>query len=540
MRKTLFLALAALMLGVPVAHATDYDPILDQVQQSAFNYMWNEANPANGLVKDRASGAYCSIASVGFALSSICVGIDHGWITRAQGAARVQTTLNTFWTLPQGPQTSGTIGYKGFFYHFIHLSDGLRDGTSELSDIDTALLLAGILDCQQYFNGPDPVEVNIRSLADQIYRRVDWTFFRNGTGGLMRSWRPNGGAGVFDTAIWTGYNEMMILYILAFGSPTFPIPGSDWAKYTSTYVYGTQFGQTYVQYGALFTHQYSHCWIDFRNKRDPYMQALVPPSDYFQNSRKATLAQQAYCIANPGLKSPGPPGSPDPAAYTATYWGLTAGDDPISGYAAHGAPGPGTNDNGTVQPTAVVCSLPFAADVCLPTIQNLYDNHPLLWGTYGFKDGLNKCRNPDWYDTDFLGIDQGPMVMMIENYRNASIWQRFMQNPYIQAGMTAAGFVSTVGVDDPPSFEQGVTLWSTPNPFSSRTALKYRLPQAGSVRLSVHDAAGREVARPVNEWQNAGDHVAHFDANGLPNGVYWYRLEIPGSKVVGGRGVLMR
>jgi hypothetical protein len=188
----------------------------------------------------------------------------------------------------------------------------------------------------------------------------------------------------------------------------------------------------------------------------------------------------------------------------------------------------------------VVSSVCFAPEICLPTIQNLYDNHPLLWGTYGFRDGLNKTLSPDWYDTDFLGIDQGPMVLMIENYRNASIWLRFMQSPYVQEGMSAAGFVATVGVSDPPSFAQGVALSTAPNPFSSRTTLSYRLPIASSVRLTVHDLAGREVARLVNEWQLSGEHVAHFDANGLPNGVYWYRLEIPGSGVVSGRGVLMR
>jgi hypothetical protein len=192
-----------------------------------------------------------------------------------------------------------------------------------------------------------------------------------------------------------------------------------------------------------------------------------------------------------------------------------------------------------VQPTAVVSSVPFAADICLPTIQNLYDNHPLLWGTYGFRDGMNKTLSPDWYDTDFLGIDQGPMVLMIENYRNASIWLRFMQNPYVQAGMTAAGFTNTVDVAPPPSFEQGVALSASPNPFAGRTTLRYRLPAAGDVRLTVHDLAGREVARLVDGWQESGEHRVRFDANGLSNGVYWYRLAIPGS-VVNGRGVLMR
>ena len=189
MRKTLLIAVTALLGLAPMAEATPPDQILDNLQQLGFNFFWNEVNTSNGLIRDRQTGNFCSIASVGFGLSSICIGIDHGWITRAQGATRVQTTLNTLWTLPQGTATTGTIGYKGFFYHFLNMSDGLRNGTSELSDIDTALLLAGVLDAKQYFNGADPTETSIRTLADQIYQRVDWTFFQNvSQNGLMIQW----------------------------------------------------------------------------------------------------------------------------------------------------------------------------------------------------------------------------------------------------------------------------------------------------------------------------------------------------------------
>jgi hypothetical protein len=548
MRKTLLVVMAVLALPV-AAFATPYDQILDQVQQTGFNYFWNEANPANGMIKDRSTpGSFCSIAAVGFGLTAICIGIDHGWITRAQGAARVQTTLNTFWTLPQGPASTGTIGYNGFFYHFLDMNTGLRLGTTELSDIDTALLLAGVLDCEQYFNsGSDPTEINIRSLADQIYRRVDWTFFRNASlKGLMIQWTPESG---FNTGVWKGYNEMMIMYILAMGSPTHPIPGGsagDWNTYISGYVYGTLYGQTYLQYGALFTHQYSHCWIDFRNKRDGFM--TFKASDYFTNSRKATLAQQAYCIANPGLKQAEPPSFPvnypDPAGYSATLWGLTAGDDPPPGdsYRAHGAPGPGTFDNGTIQPTAAVSSVCFASDICLPTIQNMYDNFPSLWGTYGFRDGFNLATNPDWYDTDYLGIDLGPEVIMIENYRNASIWLRFMQNPYVQAGMGPSGaqFVATVDVPSQPIASAArPEVWCGPNPFAAETAVHYAIPAAGTVRLTVHDVMGREVARLVDGWQPAGSRTVRFRGDGLANGVYWYRLSTPDG-VVENKGVLMK
>ena len=532
--RRILLVLATLCVSASAARATPIDQILDNMQQFGFNYFWNEANTTNGMIKDRMTGNYCSIAAVGFGLSSICIGIDHGWITRAQGATRVQTTLNTFWTLPQGTATTGTIGYKGFFYHFLHMSDGLRDGTTELSDIDTALLLAGILDCKQYFDGSDPTEVSIRALADQIYQRVDWSFFQNTSqNGLMIQWTPESG---FNTGVWKGYNEMMIMYLLAMGSPTHPVPSADWGTYTSGYVYGTLYGQTYVQYGALFTHQYSHCWIDFRNKRDTFMQTHGP-SDYFQNSRKATLAQQAYCIANPGPKGTG---FPDPAGYSATLWGLTAGDDPANGYAAHGAPGPGTFDNGTIGPTAVFGSLPFAADICLPTIQNIFDSYPSLWGTYGLKDAFNLSRSPDWYDNDFLGIDEGPIVMMIENYRTASVWSRFMQNADVLNGMNAAGFVSLVGVDEStPPQPAVVQLRSGPNPFRTQTQIGFEIARPGRVRLTVHDVTGREVARLLDGWLEAGHHSAIFRADHLGSGVYWYHLDT-GDIQTRSRGVLMR
>jgi len=323
------------------------------------------------------------------------------------------------------------------------------------------------------------------------------------------------------------------MYLLAIGSPTHPIPGTDWNTYTSGYVYGPQYGQTYVQYGALFTHQYSHCWVDFRNKRDAYMQ--TKGLDYYENSRRATLAQQAYCIANPGPKGTG---FPDPAGYSATLWGLTACDGP-TGYAAHGAPGPGTFDDGTIAPTAVLGSLPFAPEICLPTIQNIFDSYPALWGTYGLKDAFNLSRSPDWYDNDFLGIDQGPIVMMIENYRSGSVWTRFMQNPEITNGMTAAGFVSLVGVDPGPSATDRVQLRSGPNPFTTQTTIHFDLPRAGRVRLTVHDVTGREVARLLDGWADAGHHSATLRADHLASGVYWYHLDTEATRTEL-RGVLMR
>src|SRR5436309_1605438 len=278
----------------------------DSLMASGFRYFWYQANPANGLIRDRSTlSSPCSIAATGFGLTAICIGADRGYVTRADAAARVLTTLQTFWNGPQGPDSTGKIGYHGFFYHFLHMSDGLRqyEWNTELSSIDTALLLAGILDAKEFFNGADDTENQIRTLADQIYQRVDWPYLQRTTNwAMMHGWKPDrfGGVGTFLPYDWIGYSEAMILYILAAGSPTHPIanPSTAWAAWTSGYNWSTQYGQTYVVFPPLFGHQYSHCWIDFRYMQDLYMKNKG--ITYFENTRRATYAQQAYCIANPG------------------------------------------------------------------------------------------------------------------------------------------------------------------------------------------------------------------------------------------------
>jgi len=517
MRKLLLL-IAALGLAAPRARAETTDAVLDSLQFTAFQYFWNESNATTGLIRDRnQSGSPCSIASQGFGLSAICIGIDHGWVPRAQGAARVRTALQTYWTKPQGTATSGTIGYKGFFYHFLELSTGNRmpGWNPELSSIDTALLLAGILDAKQYFDGPDTNEVRIRAFADSIYRRVDWVFMKAADTGVRHGWNPNGGAGTFLSFKWIGYDEAMILYILALGSPTFPVPSSDWAVWTSGYNWQTQYGQSFVIFPPLFGHQYSHCWIDFRNQRDAYMTGRG--IDYFENSRRATLAQQAYCIANPLGRT----------GYGPTMWGITAGDGPPPiNYRARGAP-PAQDDDGTITPTAVIGSLPFAPEICLPTIQNWYDNYKApLWTPYGFRDGFNLTVG--WAGPDVIGIDQGPIIVMIENYRTGAVWNRFMRNPEIQTGLARAGFVRTVGVD-PTRDAAGLELSARPTPFTGRTSIDFTLARASQVRITVHDVTGREVARVIDGWRAAGRHAATFVADGLPSGVYWVELATHGA-----------
>lgn len=421
---------SAIVSATPVPFRSQ-DEFLEYVQHTAFDYFWYQANPSNGLVRDRSDPlSPCSIAAVGFGLSGIGIAIDRGWITRGQGAARALLTLRTLWELPQGPNLTGTAGYKGWFYHFLDLTSGTRAGTSELSSIDTALMLAGVLDAKQFFNHSNTNELTIQALANAIVNRVDWNWMANDSTSLSHGWRPESG---FITARWIGYNEGMLLYLLGMGAATNPLSADHWATWTSGYHWRTNYGQAFVHFPPLFGHQYSHCWIDFRHTADPYMRGKG--LTYFENSRRATLAQREYAIANPrGF-----------TGYSGELWGLTASDGPgiapYFAYVARGTPAP-LSDDGTIAPTAVGGSLPFAPEFALPTLRAMYDRfRTKLWTGYGFRDAFNLEAN--WWGPHVIGIDQGPILLMAENLRSGRVWQRFMRNPEIQRGLEAAGFTAT-------------------------------------------------------------------------------------------------
>lgn len=268
MRRKLFGSLIFLLLTIQAQAQITTDALLDTIQHTAFNFFWQQANPSNGLIKDRsANGAPCSIASVGFGLSAICIAVDHGWVSREAARDRVLTTLNTFANGPQGPGPTGYIGYWGLFYHFLDMTFATRSGNTELSTIDTGLLLAGIIDARQYFTGSDSIETLIRARADSIYYRMNWDQMRNLNPGIMMGWTPENG---FIRAQWVGYNEATIMYILALGTPTYPVDYYAWQAWTYGYQPGSYYGYSYIIFPPLFGHQYSHCWIDFRNINEPY------------------------------------------------------------------------------------------------------------------------------------------------------------------------------------------------------------------------------------------------------------------------------
>jgi len=422
---------------------------LDEVQKRHFLYFWELAHPNNFQVPDRyPTDNFSSIAATGFGLSTYLVGVERGWITRTEAADRVLKTLLFLKNLPQGPDATGVAGYRGWFYHFLNTQNALRYKTVELSSIDTGLLMAGVLSCMTYFDQDNQTDEDIRKAADYLFRRVEFDWFLNEQSRLSMGWFPERDG--FLAADWRGYNEAMILNIMALGSPTHPVPSRLWEKWCEPYFRAEFEGQDHVNFGPLFGHQYSHCWIDFRGIQDPYMKKAG--FDYFENSRRATLAQREYGIKNPQKYK----------GYGPNIWGLTAGDGPDAemthegkkifcpGYGARGVAIDYQEDDGTIAPTAAIASLPFAPEVCLPTLEAMWNRWPV--GKYGFFDGYNETfteinRSPKaqpgyqfWVDKDYLGIDQGPIVLMIENYRSNFLWDLMKRNPYIVQGLKRAGF----------------------------------------------------------------------------------------------------
>jgi hypothetical protein len=425
---------------------------LDTLQRRTFDFFWDLTNQQNGLTPDRwPTPSFSSIAAVGFALTAYPIGVERRYITRAQAAERTLATLRFFWQEPQGSAASDITGYKGFFYHFLDMQSGRRWQTVELSTIDTSLLLAGILFCQSYYDRADAMETEIRRLADSIYFRVDWKWAQARPPAVSMGWHPESG---FIAADWIGYNEAMILYVLALGSPT-AVDSSAWDAWVREYRWDTWYNQPHVGFGPLFGHQYSHVWIDFRGIKDAYMRGHG--IDYFENSRRATYAQRAYAVANPDRWK----------GYGENVWGLTASDGPLNGtveidgrrrqfhtYWARGASFTGITDDGTIAPTAAGGSVPFAPKIAIPallTMRETYGSH--LFSKYGFLDAFNPTLTAQvsvqhgrvdpvlgWVDLDYLGIDQGPILAMVENYRSELIWRVMRGNPHIIRGLVRAGF----------------------------------------------------------------------------------------------------
>ncbi len=430
--------------------------LFSDIERRTFQFFWDTTNETNGLTPDRfPSRPFASIASVGFALTAYPIGVENGWISRNQAVDRTLTTLRFFRDAPLGPQRIGKAGYKGFYYHFLDMQNGRRyDSWVELSSVDTAMLMMGVLFAQSYYDGNDAREKQIREIADTLYKRVDWGWLQQREPLISMGWFPESG---FINHDWTGYNEAMMLYVLALGSPTHAVSPDAWTLWTRTYNndWGVYYGQEYLSFGPMFAHQYSHVWIDFRDIQDEYMRERG--IDYFLNSRRAVLAQREYAIANPMKWKD----------YGENVWGLTASDGPqnteqdyhgdqreFRHYSSRGAGLRENFDDGTLAPTAAIASLVFAPEVVIPTTEEMHKRYgDFIYSSYGFLDSFNPSFNYDiplktgrvvpgrgWVSSDYIGIDQGPILAMIANYRNEFVWNVMKKNKYIRTGLERADF----------------------------------------------------------------------------------------------------
>ena len=420
----------------------EQNELLRTLELDSFSYFVHQFNPANGLVRDKSEDGWpASVAAVGLALATYPVGVERGFMTRDDAVQRTLATLRFFARAPHGPAADAT-GYKGFYYHFLDMETGRRAWRSELSSVDSTFLLAGMLAAAAYFQQQTAAEDEIRRLADALYLKADWQWMQNGAAAVSHGWTPERG---FLRYRWQGYDEALIIYLLGLGSPTYPLPAESYEAWASTYIWKKLYDIELLFAGPLFIHQLSHVWIDFRDIRDAFMRGH--DLDYFENSRRASFVQQQYAIRNPrGF-----------AHYDECCWGITASDGPgprtmlVDGvqrvfydYIARGVPfGP---DDGTLAPWAVVASLPFAPEIVLPTIQNYERMELEAARDYGYKASFNPTfpvqpqHEHGWVSPYNFGLNQGPIVLMIENHGSDFLWSLMRQCPYLVTGLRRAGF----------------------------------------------------------------------------------------------------
>jgi len=408
---------------------------LDQLQCAAFGYFLEAVNPANGLIADTSrENSPCSIGVVGFALSVYPAAVERGWMTRADALKRCLATLRFFCDSDQSGSREAT-GFKGFYYHFLDMHTGARVWRSELSTIDTAFLIAGALSAGCYFTATTPEETELRELVETLYRRVDWRWSQGEATTIRQGWKPECG---FLNYGWDGYNESIILYVLALGSPTHRLKDDCYEAWTATYQWENLYGYDFLYAGPLFIHQFSHAWIDFRGIQDRFMREKR--CDYFENSRRATQIQREYARRNPH----------EFAGYDENCWGLTACDGPtdsyqrrrLFGYAARGVPyGP---DDGTLGGWASLASLPFAPEAALSAAHIMRQRYPEMLSAERYTSSINPSlvgpNGAAWVSAGHFGLDQGIVVMMIENYRTQLIWRLMRDCPYVGTGLRRAGF----------------------------------------------------------------------------------------------------
>jgi hypothetical protein len=426
------------------------EAMLDGLQRAAFDYFVHHGNRSNGLVADTSRpGSLASIAVVGFALSAYPVGVERGWMSRAEAVRRCLAALRFFRDSDQSGTPEST-GYKGFYFHFLHLDSGRRAWRCEVSLIDTAFLLAGMLTAAAYFTAATAEEDELRALVDTLYHRVDWCWAQPRGAAVVHGWKPGSG---FLNYGWEGYSEALLLYALGLGTPTHALTDTSFAAWTATYQWENLYGIDFLYAGPLFIHQFSHAWIDFRGIRDRFMREKH--CDYFENSRRATYVQREYAIRNPRSFT----------GYDENGWGLSAGDGPSTprqrvagrrqsfyGYAARGVPwGP---DDGTISGPSVLSSLAFAPELVLPALRRMVARGAAPSDGVARASGYNDTvrvgapvavaakgqRAVGWVSEGTFGLDQGMIVLMVENFRSGLLWRLLRGSMPIRTGLHRAGF----------------------------------------------------------------------------------------------------
>lgn len=499
------------------------DEFLTMVQRATFRYFWDYAHPTSGLARERnGSGNTVTIGGSGFGIMTIPVGIERGFITREQGAARVYKMLDFL--------NTKAARFHGVFSHWLNGETGAVIPFSQYDNggdlVETSFMLQGILAVRQYFNGSDTLEIAIREKSTAIWQAAEFSWYRrvSFSDWLYWHWSPNYGWQMNFKL--SGWMEAMICYILGVASPTYAIPAemyfNGWAG-SSSYRNGNTFYGYQLPLGAnyggpLFFAHYSFLGFNPSDKKDRY-------ANYFTQNKNHTLINRAYCIANPKAY----------LGYNENSWGLTASDDPF-GYLAHE---PYANDNGTISPTAALSSMPYTPNESIAALKYFYRTYgDKIWGEYGFKDAYNIQQN--WFASSYLAIDQGPIVVMIENYRSKLLWNNFMTNPEIQTALDTLGFVPDYNAVEPANRNvQSYILHSAyPNPFNPSVTVVFSVPVNQNVTVKIYDINGKLVKDLLTGTVKPGQNSVHWDATGNNNsrvvsGVYFYEIKTPDTKVVG-------
>jgi len=510
----------------------DDEELLDMVQEMTFRYFWNYAHPVSGLARERYPGDPETVTSggSGMGMMSIPVAIERGFITRDEGAAHVLKMLNFL---------KDADRFHGAWSHWLNGTSGTAIPFSSKDDggdlVETAYVAQGLLTVRQYFNSENSIETQIRSLATELWESIEWNWYRRTSTSnvLYWHWSPNY-EWEMNMPIY-GFNECMIVYLLAIASPTYPVPASLWeAGWASQYYYdnvNTFYGITQDvgldRGGPLFFTHYSFLGFDPRGKKDGH-------TNYFINNRNISLINRAWCIDNPG----------NFVGYGEECWGLTASDDPLVGYMAHEPTA--ERDNGTITPTAALSAFPYTPAESMQALKHFYRvlGEDIV-GALGFKDAFNQSEN--WVAGSYIAIDQGPIIIMIENYRSSLLWDNFMANPEIQPMLEAVGFVpdSTTAISAGPEMPEEFALFGNyPNPFNPGTHICFSLQRPGPVNLSIYNINGQLVQHFEQGYSKAGYHQIYWNGRDqwnkmLSSGIYFYKLR-HGNEVLSGKMLLTK